>query len=692
MWKRAGRALQRAFTAPEFEDPERARIAAATLPLALGFGSILALWLPFAGRVFPEHRTFQWVAVLSVVTYFGAALLVHEGRPRLAAQALTASSFLLTTVSILSGGGTATPLAGLFALVVATAGLLLGAGWALGTCAAAGLVLAGVTWLDASGRLPAAPPLSSQQALLIQTSLVVLAALLVWFGVRAYQRSRLRLETSEARLRALTENTRDLIAEFDSQGTILYASPSHERALGFAPAALVGGSAEALIHLPDLELARGHTRAALESGSSRGRWRVRGHATVRHYEYDLGAFAAPDRSRHLVAVGRDLTQQLELQEQLERAQRLEALGRLAGGVAHDFNNYLTVVMGAVEALSEALPKGDPLAERTEEIQAAAERAAGLSRRLLAFSRRQPMQPQLLDLNELLAAMDALLRRLLPAPIQLDTVAGGGLGRVRVDRAQFEQVILNLALNARDAMPDGGTLTLETGNVFLGPEYGEHHLDAGEGRFVMLAVSDTGIGMDEDTRARAFEPFFSTKPSERGTGLGLSLVHGIVRQSGGTIEVYSEPGRGSTFKIYLPRVEGPAAPAREAAAETGALHGREKVLLVEDEEMVRRVVRRMLEKAGYQVVESADGESAVAAADDVSIDAVVTDVMLPGLGGPELAARLRVARPALPVVFISGYTANGLAARGFPADTPLVTKPFTARDLLRALRRALEAEG
>ncbi len=380
------------------------------------------------------------------------------------------------------------------------------------------------------------------------------------------------------------------------------------------------------------------------------------------------------------------------EEQLRQSQKIEAVGRLAGGVAHDFNNLLTAILGYSELLLHGLPAGDPRHRSAEEIQRAAQRAAGLTRQLLAFSRRQVLEPRVLDLNAVVAEMDQMLRRLIGEHIDLVTVRGADLDRVRADPGQIEQVILNLALNARDAMPEGGKLVIETGNVELAEDaaHGQETLPAG--RYVMLAVSDTGAGMDEPTRARLFEPFFTTKEMGKGTGLGLATVYGIVKQSGGYIWVYSESGRGTTFKIYLPRVEGEAeAPATSAAhARRG---GGETLLLVEDEERVRTLMSGVLARRGYCVLEARHGHEALEAAarSPAPIDLLVTDVVMPGMSGRELAERLQASQPRMRVLYVSGYTDDAIVHHGvLEAGAAFLQKPFDLESLAGKVREVLDA--
>jgi PAS domain S-box-containing protein len=386
----------------------------------------------------------------------------------------------------------------------------------------------------------------------------------------------------------------------------------------------------------------------------------------------------------------------ESEDQLRQSQKMDAIGRLAGGVAHDFNNLLTVILGYGEQLQERLGADHPLRESVEEIQSAAGRAAALTRQLLAFSRKQMLAPRVLDLNAILAGTGELLRRLIGEDIELDVRLAPGLGPVHADEHQMQQVIMNLAINARDAMPQGGRLTLATADAGLDEEEARRLAPVPPGRYVTLTVRDTGVGMDADTRARVFEPFFTTKELGKGTGLGLATVYGIVRQTGGYIRVTSEPGRGSEFRVFLPRhdasVPAPAAGSPPAGAER-LPSGSETVLLVENEPMVLELMRGTLERHGYRVLAAGSGDEglALAAAHAAPLDLLVSDVVMPGLRGPDLAARLASAHPRLGVLFISGYADDALLRDAVrDGQSAFLQKPFTREALLLKVREVLDA--
>ena len=381
------------------------------------------------------------------------------------------------------------------------------------------------------------------------------------------------------------------------------------------------------------------------------------------------------------------------EEQLRQASKMEAVGRLAGGVANDFNNILTVILGECDLLLQDLPEQDPRRKEVTAVMEAARRASSLTQHLLAFSRKQVLQPRPLDLNAAVANMDRMLHRVLGEDIDLVTVLAPGLGTVKVDLNQLEQVILNLAANARDAMPQGGSLTIETANVDLDEAYAQEHAEVQAGPYVMLAVSDTGVGVDKAAMDQIFEPFFTTKGMGRGTGLGLSIVYGIVKQSQGHIWVYSEPGRGTTFKIYLPRYDQPP----QKIAETSPLPvfpagGTETILLVEDEETVRTVVCRLLEQAGYRILAAADPDEALRLSREHQgpIHLLFTDVVMPGSSGRELAGRILAQHPQLKVLFMSGYTENAIIHHGvLDPGISFINKPFKYETLINKVREVLD---
>jgi PAS domain S-box-containing protein len=513
------------------------------------------------------------------------------------------------------------------------------------------------------------------------------------------KRTREVRETRE-RFRLLLDSTAEAIYGLDLEGRCTFCNPACVRLLGHdGPEALVGRPMHALIHhhRPD-GTAHPEEECPILVGLRSGAevhvaedvfWRADGASVpVEYWSYPMrrdGALVGA------VVTFLDITGKKRLEAQLLQSQRMESVGRLAGGVAHDFNNLLTVITGYGELLMRDLEPGHPGLARVEQIGKAAERAATLTRQLLAFSRKQVLEPRVLDLEAVVADVEQMLRRLIGEDVQFVTVSGGGLGRVRADPGQIEQVIVNLAVNARDAMPKGGKLILETRNVELDESYVRHRPDARLGRHVVLAVSDTGQGMSAETLAHAFEPFFTTKEAGKGTGLGLATVYGIVRQSGGHVTIYSEPGRGTTCKVYLPRV-GEEHDDDAAAAPAGAASGgTETILLVEDEAPVRALAREILESAGYQVLEGATPEEALALASSHAgpIHLLLSDVILPRLSGRRLAEALRFSRPETRVLFTSGYTDDAISHHGIlEPGVHFLQKPFTGDALLRKVREVL----
>ena len=503
------------------------------------------------------------------------------------------------------------------------------------------------------------------------------------------------LRDSEERYRTLVEGVRDIIFALSPEGTISSLNPAFETITGWRREAWVGQPFERLVHAEDLPLAlellgrvvRGELRPASQ-------FRVR----TAKSDYRVGEFSATPQLHEgrlvgILGIGRDVTERVQLEQQLRQAQKMEAVGRLAGGIAHDFNNILTAITGYADLLLEDLGATDPRRQDADEIHKAADRAAGLTRQLLAFSRQQVLQPTVLEVNKLVSDLEKMLRRLLGEDVALTTQLAPTTGRVKADPGQLEQVIMNLAVNARDAMPNGGKLTLETGNVDLDESYATDHYPARAGPFVMLAVSDTGTGMSEETQAHMFEPFFTTKEKGKGTGLGLATVYGIVKQSGGFIWVYSEVGHGTTFKLYLPRVQELAERASQPAQTPArAARGTETVLVVEDEAPVRSVARQVLERHGYTVLEAPSAEAALDIATRYSgaIHLLLTDVVMPGLNGRELATRLADLRPDARVIFMSGYTDDAVTRHGvLEPGSAYVQKPFTPDAIARKVREVLD---
>ena len=516
-----------------------------------------------------------------------------------------------------------------------------------------------------------------------------------WRDITERLRAEQALRNSEQSYRSLVDGVRDVIFALSPGGEVTSLNPAFEEMTGFPPAEWVGRPFEAFVHPDDVPLAldlfgrvlQGEPRPTIQ-------FRILTRAgTYRVAEFSATAQLRDGRLTGILGIGRDVTERLGLEQQLRQAQKMEAVGRLAGGIAHDFNNILTAITGHADLLLEDLGHHDPRRADVDEIRRSAERAAGLTRQLLAFSRQQVLQPKVVDLNALVLDMDKLLRRLIGEDVELATVLDPTLGRVTADPGQLEQVIVNLAVNARDAMPQGGKLTLETRNIDLDSSYTLEHSLVKPGPYVQLTVSDSGIGMDEETQAHAFEPFFTTKPRGQGTGLGLAMVYGTVKQSGGFIWVYSEPGRGATFKIYLPRVDAPVESAAPPAPVERPPRGSETVLLAEDEPAVRAIARQALERQGYTVLAAPSGADALALAAQhgATIHLLLTDVVMPGMSGRDLADRLTAQRPGIRVLYISGYTDNAIVRHGMlEPGLAYLQKPFRPDALVRKVREVLDA--
>lgn len=400
-----------------------------------------------------------------------------------------------------------------------------------------------------------------------------------------------------------------------------------------------------------------------------------------------------DYPKELVGAWLDVTERHRLENQFHQAQKMEAVGRLAGGIAHDFNNLLTIIASHTEFLQQELPAGDSKLEDLDQIHEAVDEAAGLTRQLLAFSRQQVFESKVLDVNAVVTKAERMLGRIIGEDVELTVTLEPALGQVKADQGQLTQVLMNLAVNARDAMPEGGKLTIETSNLEVDREYAASNPAAVQGSYVMVAVSDTGIGMDETTKARVFEPFFTTKDPGKGTGLGLSTVYGIVKQSGGFIWVYSEPGQGTVFKIYLPRVPSDSEIEVGPPESQNLPRGWETVLLVEDADGVRTVGRRILERQGYEVLEASNGEMALhlVAAWEGPIHLLLTDVVMPGMGGRRLAEEMIRTLPELKVLYASGYTDDAVVRHGvLESAVAYLQKPYTNETLARKVRQVLDA--
>ena len=501
----------------------------------------------------------------------------------------------------------------------------------------------------------------------------------------------------EEYFRRLTENALDLITILNGDGTIRFESQSIQQTLGYQPEDYLGKNAFEFVHPEDLPgVAKAFTEALQKHGNTAcltfrfrhkdGSWRM--------LEGVGNNLLADPVVKGIVFNSRDITERRRLEEQYLQSQKVAVVGRLAGGVAHDFNNILTAIMGYSELMLRGFDSTNPFYGSIVEIKKAAERAASLTGQLLAFSRKQMLQPKVLDLNSTLANMEKMLQRLIGEDIELCCVPASDLGRIKADPGQVEQVILNLVVNARDAMPQGGRVTVECGNISLSRRDVDERLEVKAGEYVLLAVTDSGIGMSAEVQSHLFEPFFTTKELGKGTGLGLATCHGIVKQSGGHIAVASELGRGTTFKVYLPRVhdETDALPIRDDSSVLP--RGTETLLVVEDEPVLRELSSFVLRECGYLVLEAIDGRDALRVAREnqgPAIDLLVTDVIMPEIGGKELAEKLRAEFPATKILFCSGYTEDSIIHHGVVDEgIAFLQKPYTPTFLARKVREVLDA--
>jgi two-component system cell cycle sensor histidine kinase/response regulator CckA len=490
--------------------------------------------------------------------------------------------------------------------------------------------------------------------------------------------------------RVLAETAEDHIFVIDRNDIIEFVNTAAARQHGRRPADLIGQKRTDIFPADVAERQGQNLKQVFDTAKP---LYIEARTIYREREVWLSTWLAPVSGEHggvraVLGVSRDLTDRKRAEEDLRNAQNLEALGRLAGGIAHDFNNNLTAILGYVDMMIDRVGPEEPLASDLTEVRHAAERSAGLVRRLLAFGRRQVLQPRTLDLQAVVAGVRPMLERLLGEHIQLEVTSEPGLRAVTADGNELEQVIINLALNARDAMPQGGTLTIRVENAVPGPD---RQPGMGAGEFVVMRIADTGVGMPPDVQRQIFDPFFTTKASDKGTGMGLSAVYGIIKQLQGFIWVDSEVGQGSTLHVYLPAAaDEVAAVPRDPAPVAGPTDLQQTILLVEDEDTVRRFVRRALETSGYQVLDAATPEDALAVAGtNEPIALLLTDVVMPRMSGPELAHRLRNARPDLPVLYMSGYPSSLVLPGGaMPASVRLLSKPFTTTQLIECVREAL----
>ena len=517
------------------------------------------------------------------------------------------------------------------------------------------------------------------------------------------ERAEEEIRQSQQKLRIHFDHTPLGVVEWDLEFRVTDWNPAAERMFGYSRAEALGQHAHFIVPEPFRELVDQvwldllHPKHGAQVPS---RYRfahndniTKGGRLISCEWYNTPLVDEAGRVLGVASLVQDVTERVALEDRLRQSQKMEAVGRLAGGIAHDFNNLLTVTLGYSQILADGVPAGSRLADSTTQIKSAAERAAGITRQLLAFSRKQVLSPRVINLNDIMLSLDSLLRRLIGEDIEVLAVPATDLGAVRADPGQIEQVIMNLALNARDAMPRGGKLTLETSNVNLDEGYAREHLPVEAGRYVMLAVSDSGEGMSEETQSRIFEPFYTTKEVGKGTGLGLSMVYGIVKQSGGYIWVYSEPQRGTTFKIYLPRTDQPAETNVVEKRPASVQRGTETILLVEDDPQLRQLSSTVLAHCGYNVLVAASPEEglAICQANHRDIRLLVTDVVMPRMNGRQLAEQIVQVCPKVRVLYISGYTNNAIVHYGV-LDPGLwfLPKPFSLSALVAKVREVLDA--
>jgi PAS domain S-box-containing protein len=516
--------------------------------------------------------------------------------------------------------------------------------------------------------------------------LVLLFDLYVIFQQVQLFRARKQIAEREELFRLITENAADMIAVVDGSGNRLYNSPSYQKILGYSPEELRQTKGIEQVHPDDREKVTEAAIDAKHSGVGRSlEYRIR-HKDGHWVPLESTASVVKNSSggvEKLVIVNRDVTERKDLEKKLLLSQKLEAIGRLSGGVAHDFNNLLGVILGYAEELQKRIPPDDPYREAVDEIRSAGKRGASLTQQLLAFSRKQVFEPQILDLKTVVAEAAKMLERLIGEDIKLDVVPVEHIGAVKADRGQIERVILNLAVNARDAMPQGGRVTIETADVELDETNQTVGRSIAPGPYVMLKVTDTGCGMDAELQSHIFEPFFTTKA--QGTGLGLATVYGVVKQCGGDIAVDSAPGNGTTFRIYFPRVDETAEKIRSAEPSEKVILDHRTVLLVEDERTLRKLTRKMLTEMGLTVLEAESGFQAIEIAKrtETPIDLLLTDIVMPGMSGWALAESLSALRPETRVLYMSGYPDGVVASHGVgEAGITILHKPFTREELSR----------
>jgi PAS domain S-box-containing protein len=718
-------------------DPIERRQATLVQVVLLGLTSILLfsalltlVALPFTtGAIAAANFRNSVSNVRGVLLVLAPLLLLRRGYFRTAIVILMVELLLLAFSTFSTMGLERGWIGALeIALPMSLAALALGRRWLLVIYAVsvAGVAAIAFAWYPLVG-VPQNAPSSSIAFALIAG---LLALFLDRFGT-TFRESLAALRESEERFRALIENSTDAVALFGSDGTILYGSPSTTQILGYSLDIFVGRNAFEFIYPEDQAFVRERLTLALQQPGIP----IDVHARVlhqdgqlRHLEGVLTNLLHEPAVRAIVNNYRDITERQyaeaqirertaeliqanaelmhantqlhteiaerkRLEAQLLHAQKMESIGHLAGGIAHDFNNMLSAIIGFLGTAQEQLPQEHPVQRDLQVAEGSAWRAAALTRQLLVFARKQIVEPHVLSLNEVIVEMDKLLRRLIGEDIELITLPADDLGQIKADPSQIEQVIVNLVVNARDAMPQGGRLTIETANTILDAGYARQHVGAVPGDYVMLAVSDTGYGMDKEVQQHIFEPFYTTKEVGKGTGLGLATCYGIVKQHGGNIWLYSEVGHGTTFKVYLPRVYEATENLVGHVDDTPVPRGTETVLLVEDEPLVREIARHLLHEQGYTVLDAGNGDEALRIIQEYAgapIMLLVTDVVMPQIGGKALAEQVSSVYPNIKVLFISGYATDAIVHHGrLDPGTNFLSKPFTPAAFARKVREVLD---
>ncbi len=537
-------------------------------------------------------------------------------------------------------------------------------------------------------------PVSSSMAPLNDASGRVIGIMALQVDVSDRKKAEEALKESEALHRTIVEHSNDMIWTVDAEGRFMFVNRRAEEIGGYKIQDLLGKPFAFIINQEDVGRLSGLLKKVMNGEPQQFEVEIRKHdGGTRSLSVNSAPIYSQGKTIGAVCFGRDITKHKQLEDQLRQSQKMEAVGRLAGGIAHDFNNLLTVITGYGEFLLTRMDIHDPLRRHVEEIEKAGNKAASLTRQLLAFSRRQVLQPKTLDLNSTVIDMNKLLQRLIGEDIRLRTLLDPHLGLVKADPGQLEQVILNLAVNARDAMPEGGALTIETTNVLLNAEFAHEHSDIPPGPYVMIGVSDTGCGMNTDIQSHLFEPFFTTKEQGKGTGLGLSTVFGIVKQSLGTISFKSQVGIGTTFRIYLPRVDEKAESGVNLDDRSDLSRGSETILIAEDEDSVRTLIEEILQTHGYNVLSAANGSEATLMSERHKgpIHLLVTDIIMPQMSGPELARHMTIQRPGMKVLFLSGYANESiLEQNSIVSGGSFLQKPFSPETLTLKIREIIES--